>query len=158
MAVEVGGRRPVGDWIALIKEPNSAFGSRLDKIYGGNETLKAEASKMCLRCLEEFAGRYSANHSVIIVRSAGRVNLVGTHIDHRGGSVNPICIKQMWLVVEPRDDDRVLAKNVESSQFPDEQFRISGCLPAGEKIQDWDTWCHDEFEKRRHESSVTWSN
>jgi len=64
----------------------------------------------------------------------------------------------MWLVVEPRDDDQVLVKNVEPSRFPDEQFRISGCLPAGEKIQDWDTWCHNEFEKRRHETSVTWSN
>ena len=158
MAVEVGGRRPVGDWIALIKEPNSAFGSRLDKIYGGNEALKAEASRMCLRCLEEFADRYSANHSVIIVRSAGRVNLVGTHIDHRGGSVNPICIKQMWLVVEPRDDDRVMVKNVDSNQFPDEQFRISGCLPKAEKIQDWDTWCYYEFEKRKHDPSITWSN
>jgi galactokinase len=61
-------------------------------------------------------------------------------------------------VVEPCDDDRVLAKNVESNQFPDEQFHISGCLPAGEKIRDWDAWCHDEFEKRRDDPSVSWSN
>ncbi len=158
MAVEISGRRPVSDWIALIKEANSAFGNRLDQIYGDNEDLKREAAQMCLRSLEEFADRYDADHSVIIVRSAGRVNLLGTHIDHRGGSVNPVCVKQMWLVVEPRDDDRVLAKNVEPGRFPDEQFRISACLPAGEKIQDWDTWCHNEFEKRKHETSVTWSN
>jgi len=168
MAVEISGQRPVSGWIALIKEANSAFDNRLDQIYGDNEDLKTEAAQMCLRSLEAFGGRYGVNRppaclrqedrGVIIVRSAGRVNLVGTHIDHRGGSVNPVCVKQMWLVVEPRDDDQVLAKNVESSQFPDEQFRISGCLPAGEKIRDWDTWCHDEFEKRRHDQSVTWSN
>jgi len=168
MAVEISGLRPIGDWIALIKKADSAFHDRLGQIYGDNEDLKAEAAQMCLRCLEAFADRYGANRSpaclrqedrgVIIVRSAGRVNLLGTHIDHRGGSVNPVCIKQMWLVAEPRDDDRVLAKNVKSSQFPDEQFRISGCLPAGEKIRDWDAWCHDEFEKRRHEPSITWSN
>ncbi|MFZ2145980.1 MAG: galactokinase family protein [Sedimentisphaerales bacterium] len=168
MAVEISGLRPIGDWIALIKKPDSAFHNKLGQIYGDNEDSKAEAAQMCLHCLEAFADRYGANRppaclrqedrGVIIVRSAGRVNLLGTHIDHRGGSVNPVCIKQMWLVAEPRDDDRVLVKNVDSSQFPDEQFRISGCLPAGEKIRDWDAWCHDEFEKRRRETSITWSN
>jgi len=75
-----------------------------------------------------------------------------------GGPVNPIAVKHMWLVVEPRQDDLVLAKNVESDDFPDEQFSISQCLPAGEKIENWDTWCHDEFEKRRYDPSVSWSN
>jgi galactokinase len=84
--------------------------------------------------------------------------LVGTHIDHRGGSVNPICIKDMWLVVEPRDDELVLAKNVESVEFADEQFCIKECLPVGEKIRDWDSWCYDEFEKRKGNASITWSN
>jgi len=155
---QISGRRPVSDWIALIKEANSAFDKRLGQIYGDNEDLKRETARMCLRCLEEFADRYGVSRSVLIIRSAGRVNLLGTHIDHRGGAVNPVCVKQMWLVVEPRDDDQVLAKNVESSQYPDEQFRISGCLPAREKIRDWDAWCHDEFEERKHETSVTWSN
>jgi len=168
MAFEVAGRRNVGDWIALIQDANSKFSNRLDQIYGDNKDLKAEAARMCLQCLEEFADRYGAYSSpsclrqedrgVIIVHSTGRVNLLGTHIDHRGGSVNPVCIKEMWLVVEPRDDDRVLLKNVDSPQFPDEQFRISDCLPAGEKIRDWDTWCYQEFEKRRNDPSVTWSN
>jgi N-acetylgalactosamine kinase len=168
MAVEISGQRPLSDWIALIKEANSAFDNRLGQIYGDNEDLKTEAAQMCLRSLEAFADRYGADRplgclrqedrGVIIVRSAGRVNLVGTHIDHRGGAVNPVCVKQMWLVVEPRDDDLVLAKNVESSQFPDEQFCISDCLPSGEKIRDWDAWCHDEFEKRKDKTSVTWSN
>jgi len=158
MAVEISGRRPVSVWIALIKEANSAFDNWLGQIYGDNEDLKREAARMCLRCLEAFADRYGVSRSVLVIRSAGRVNLLGTHIDHRGGAVNPVCVKQMWLVVEPRDDDRVLAKNVDSSQFPDEQFCISDCLPAGEKIRDWDAWCHDEFEERKHETSVTWSN
>ncbi len=158
MADEIGGRRPVSDWIKLINDKNSAFDQNLDRIYGDNEDLKAEAARMCLRCLEDFADRFSTNQSVIIIRSAGRVNLLGTHIDHRGGAVNPVCVKQMWLVVEPRDDDLVMAKNVDSSRFPDQQFSISDCLPAGEKIRDWDTWCYNEFEKRRHDPSVTWSN
>ena len=150
--------RPISDWTVLVKDPNSRFYDRLDQIYGDQKDLKTEAAQMCLQTLEAFADRYGPDRSVIIVRSTGRVNLLGTHIDHRGGSVNPICVKQMWLVVEPRDDDLVLVKNVESRDFPDEQFHISQCLPAGKRIQNWDAWCHDEFEKRKHDPSVTWSN
>ncbi len=158
MPCEINGLKPVSSWIELIRNTNSTFHNKLHRIYGDNDDLKIEAARMCQRALEAFAERYAADRNVIIIRSAGRVNLLGTHIDHRGGSVNPIAIKHMWLVVEPRDDDLVLAKNVESNDFGDEQFSISRCLPAGEKIENWDTWCHDEYEKRRHDLSVSWSN
>jgi len=158
MVVENLNRRKVGSWIDLINDEGSAFRGRLDEICGGNHDLKSEAARMCLRTLQAFAERFGPDRSVFVVRSTGRVNLVGTHIDHRGGSVNPIAVKHMWLAAAPRDDDLVLAKNVEAESFPDEQFRISDCLPAGCRIQDWDAWCHDEFEKRRDDPSVTWSN
>ena len=158
MHSDISGLRPVSSWIKLIKDTKSDFHKKLQQIYGDNEDLKIEAAEMCQRSLEAFAQRYAPDRSVLIIRSTGRVNLLGTHIDHRGGSVNPIAIKHMWLVVEPRDDDLVLAKNVESNDFPDEQFCISNCLPSGEKIKNWDTWCHDEYEKRRNAPSISWSN
>jgi N-acetylgalactosamine kinase len=158
MPSDISGLRPVSSWIRLIKDMKSSFHKKLHQIYGDNDNLKAEAAQMCQRALEAFAERYTADRSVLIIRSAGRANLLGTHIDHRGGSVNPIAVKHMWLVVEPRDDDMVLAKNVESDDFADEQFGISDCLPEGEKIKNWDTWCHDEYEKRRNDPSITWSN
>lgn len=158
MAVKYPGLRPVSDWIKLIKDTNSAFHKKLNQIYGDNENIKSKAAQMCLQTLEAFARAYGGNRRVIIVRSTGRVNLVGTHIDHRGGSVNPICIKDMWLVAEPRDDDIVLAKDVESGEFAGEQFCIRECLPVGMKIRDWDTWCYNEFEKRKGDASVTWSS
>jgi N-acetylgalactosamine kinase len=158
MPSKISGLRPVSSWMELIRDTNSTFHKKLRQIYGNNEDLRNEAAQMCLRTLESSAERYAADRSVLLIRSTGRVNLLGTHIDHRGGSVNPIAVKHMWLVVEPRQDDLVLAKNVESNDFADEQFSISDCLPAGEKIRNWDTWCHDEFEKRRDDPSVSWSN
>jgi N-acetylgalactosamine kinase len=158
MVVKYPGLRPVSSWIKLIKDTNSAFHKKLGQIYGENGGVKSRATDMCLRTLETFSRAYGTDGSVLIVRSTGRVNLVGTHVDHRGGSVNPICIKDMWLVAEPRDDDVVLAKDVESGEFADEQFCIKQCLPVGEKIQDWDSWCYEEYEKRKSDSSVTWSN
>ena len=158
MAVMHPGLRPVSDWIKLIKDTNSAFHKKLGQIYGDNGSMKSRAADMCLQTLEAFGRAYGKDGSVLIVRSTGRVNLVGTHVDHRGGSVNPICIKDMWLVAEPRDDDIVLAKDVESGEFDDEQFSIRQCLPTGGKIQDWDSWCYTEFEKRKGDPSVTWSS
>ena len=93
---------------------------------------------MCLQSLEAFAQSYGPNRSVIIARSTGRVNLLGTHVDHRGGSVNPIAIKQMWLIAEPRDDDLILVRNVESGRFADE-------LGAhAEDMDDTDDWKIDD--------------
>ncbi|MHC4203842.1 MAG: GHMP family kinase ATP-binding protein, partial [Planctomycetota bacterium] len=158
MPSDISGLQPVSSWIKLVKDTKSTFHKKLHQIYRNNDNLKNEAAEMCLRSLEAFAERFAAESNVLIIRSTGRVNLLGTHIDHRGGSVNPIAVKHMWLVVEPRDDDLVLAKNVESNDFADEQFSISECLPAGEKIENWDTWCHDEYEKRRQDPSVSWSN
>ncbi len=158
MTISVDDLHPLNHWLNMVRDTGSTFHEKLRDICGDNDVLKKQAAAMCLRTLEAFADRYGPDRSVMIIRSSGRVNLVGTHIDHRGGSVNPIAVKHMWLVVEPRDDDMVLAKNVEPDSFPDEQFRISDCLPAGEKIQDWDTWCHNEFEKRKNDPSVSWSN
>jgi N-acetylgalactosamine kinase len=158
MPFEISGLKSISNWIKLIRDHNSTFHSKLYQIYGDNDDLQIEAVEMCLRTLKAFSDRYAANRYVLIIRSTGRVNLLGTHIDHRGGSVNPIAIKHMWLVIEPRDDDLVLAKNVESNDFGDEQFSISQCLPAGEKIENWDAWCHEEYEKRRNDTAVSWSN
>ena len=158
MASKTNYLRGVNEWISLVKDTSSIFYNKLNDIYGDNDSSKAEATEMCLRILNAFAQKYGIDRNVIMLHSTGRINLVGTHVDHRGGSVNPIAIKQMWLLVEPRDDDQVLIKNVETDRFPDEQFRISSCLPAGSKIENWDAWCHDEFEKRRGNPSITWSN
>ena len=43
------------------------------------------------RILRGFIGRYG-DRSVVIARAPGRVNLMGRHIDHRGGGVNVIAM------------------------------------------------------------------
>ena len=95
MASQIKGLKPVTEWIELVKEADGDFAKKLDDIFGDDSAQKAKAAEMCLRCLEKFSTAYGSDSSVIISRSSGRVNLLGTHIDHRGGSVNPIAIKQM---------------------------------------------------------------
>jgi N-acetylgalactosamine kinase len=113
---------------------------------------------MCVRALRTFGESHGPDREVLVIRTAGRVNVLGTHIDHRGGSVNPVAVNHLWLIAAPREDDFVVARNVESGQFPDERFQIRQCLPAGTRIEDWDSWCLAEFEKRKGDPSITWSN
>ena len=149
--------RSVSEWIALVNDPGSGFHTRMNEIHGGDGDLASDGGAKCLATLEAFGRGYGLDRKVIVARAAGRVNMMGTHVDHRGGSVNPVAVKGLWLVVEPRDDDRVLVRNVESDQHQDEEFSISECLPSG-KIEDWDHWCHDELEKRKNDPAITWSN
>ena len=149
---------PAAAWMRAVEDVDSGFNRALLAVCAEREPLRREAARMCARALEAFGDAHGTDRPVLVIRSAGRVNILGTHIDHRGGSVNPVAIHHLWLVVSPRDDDLVVAKNVEAEHFPDEQFRISECLPAGVRITDWDAWCLAEFDKRKANASITWSN
>ena len=156
MRTGVKGAISVRKWLNLIDDPTSPFHERLKAIYGSGDRI-SEPTAVCRKTLEAFTRIFGPDREVIISRSTGRINLMGMHIDHRGGAVNPISVKEMFCVIEARDDDVVDCRSVEEDQFPPESFSISRCIPEN-KIVDWDAWCHDEFEKRRADSSITWSN
>jgi len=61
-----------------------------------------------------------------IVRSPGRVNLIGEHTDYNDGFVLPLAIdRAIWIALRPRHDRRVLVHSIDfdqSGEFPlDEQ-------------------------------------
>lgn len=149
---------PIRQWLRAVDAPDSGFNQALRRLCAGRADLHEQAARMCVRALRTFGDIHGPDRQSLVIRTAGRVNVLGTHIDHRGGSVNPVAVNHLWLVVAPRQDDQVMAHNVESGQFPDEQFRISQCLPIGTRVEDWDSWCLAEFEKRKGDPSVTWSN
>jgi len=74
---------------------------------------------------------------VCIVRAPGRVNLMGRHVDHQGGHVNPLAIdREVILVASPRDDDVIRLVNVRPREFPDREFKMSDLLGNF----NWDDW------------------
>ncbi len=158
MSEHKASRYSVREWVHAVADPASGFNRMLLALCARQEPLRQAAAGMCLRALEAFARIHGMDRDVLVIRSAGRVNILGTHIDHRGGSVNPIAVRHMWLVASPREDDLVVAGNVESDSFPEQKFRISECLPPGQKILDWDSWCYAELQKRNGDTSTTWSN
>jgi galactokinase len=155
--MNIAGMYPLAAWRQALDDPRSPLRSRLTELYGSSDLI-ATPLALLRRCIEEFGRSYGPDRSVFVVRSTGRINLLGMHVDHRGGSVNPIAIKEAFFVVEPRDDDRVVLRDINSAKFPEESFGIGACLPQGRKIADWDAWCHDELEKRKSDPRITFSN
>lgn len=76
-------------------------------------------------------------------RSPGRVNLMGMHVEHRGGFINPFAVKEVFLVAQPRDDDDIRLCDANPA-FRPRRFKISEELP-GAKIRDWETWTREEW-------------
>ncbi len=133
---------------------NGSLDKMFGELYGENaETQKARY----INLLELFISKYG-DKKVIITRAPGRVNLMGRHIDHRGGGLNVITTdKDIVFVAAARDDDNITITNVDSS-FPERSFSISKVL--GEKKYDkWLDYLSDErVVKELAESSGDWSN
>jgi galactokinase len=68
------------------------------------------------RVVEAFCGNFGSPPS-LVVRSPGRVNLIGEHTDYNDGFVLPMAIdRALWLALRPRDDRRILVHSLEESK------------------------------------------
>lgn len=138
------GARPISEWKKLFSDHAGPVRRQLRELYGDAEV--ANHLPVWLVALDAFAREFSPDAHVLLARAAGRVNLLGMHIDHRGGAVNTLALGDTILVAEPRNDDRVVLRNANPS-FPPREFRIRDELPR-EKIADWDRWTADRYRER----------
>ncbi len=68
------------------------------------------------KIIQEFTARFNAA-PIHIIRSPGRVNLIGEHTDYNDGFVLPMAIdRAIWMAIRLRDDDKILLHSVD---FPD---------------------------------------
>jgi len=135
-------------WIEMLEDRRSDLWLRFKNIYGDDGELIDGYIKVYRDVLGEFVRLYGKNEELALIRAPGRVNLVGTHIDHRGGSVNPFATKDIVMAVQRRSDGRVVVHDVERDRFPTRSFIIEDNLPRG-KVSDWDAWSRIENEKMR---------
>ena len=90
------GLLPLHEWQALMADPGGPAYRALATIYENHAAILDEKAALCLKALERFGECFGRDRDVFIVRSTGRVNLVGMHVDHRGGYVNPIAIREAF--------------------------------------------------------------
>jgi len=129
--------KPAGKWLEIFDAWPRSLQRLFEKIYGRDESLCAERRRDFIKVLKLFARRYGADRLCCVARAPGRVNLLGRHIDHRGGHVNVMAInREVLFVAAPREDDTVRLVNTEARQFPPSEFRISELIEA----MAWDDW------------------
>jgi len=112
----------------------------------GSRDRAIDSAKRFARLLEEFARRFGKDRRVCLCEAPGRVNLMGMHIDHRGGIVNPVAThERVRAVCGRRDDDRIRARSL-SGGFGEGEFRVSERLPARPlgSLGDWLNWTETE--------------
>ena len=121
-----------GEWDALLRDPSAAARRQFRQLYG-DEVPWEQIRKV----LGAFMGRFGADRQVAIVRSPGRINLMGRHIDHQGGTVNVMAVnREIIVVAAPRTDDVVSLANTAGTQFSEVTFRISDLVAN----LNWDDW------------------
>ena len=96
---------------------------------------------------------------IVIARAPGRVNLMGRHIDHRGGNTNVIAVDcDTLMVASPRDDDTICLHNLDE-QFTPETFSISKCLGMAKGDVEWLEYLETPAVKKAlEEKRGHWSN
>jgi len=101
---------------------------RLDKEFSAIYPSGLEEQKSrYIDLLKSFIDKFG-DQKVIISRAPGRVNLMGRHIDHRGGGSNVMAIdRDSIFVVAPRQDDIVRYANV-NPQYKEGEFSICATL------------------------------
>ncbi len=121
-----------GAWDALLQAPSAAARRQFQQWYG--EDVPWQELR---KAVQGFIRRFGAEREVAIVRSPGRINLLGRHIDHQGGTVNVMAInREVIMVAAPRADDTVSLTNADDTHFTEQAFRISNLVAN----LNWDDW------------------
>ena len=108
--------------------------------------------------VSRFIARYG-DRKAVIARAPGRVNLMGRHVEHRGGSVNVMAVDAATVfVAAPREDDIVHLANVDPS-YPEGEFSIGMAAPGAGSTQAWLEWLSTESVKcELSQSRGSWMN
>jgi len=123
-------------WLSKLDVFDDKTAKAFESIYGEHKPYFIEERRQAyIQLLNKFIKKYG-DKEVVITRSPGRVNLLGRHIEHKGGSINVMSIdRETLLVAAPRDDDIVNLANV-NKNFNEYSFSILETIKQCDKT-DW---------------------
>jgi len=126
----------VSAWREILRSRPEAVAASLAEIYGpSREHIRSRLSRLG-EMLEVFAASFEGDPPVAVARAPGRVNLMGRHVDHRGGYINTIAIhNDVWIVAAARNDGRVIFRDLDP-QFGPYEIDPSALCRASDR-QPW---------------------
>lgn len=133
--------KPASVWIRNIAARTDETKEKFTALYGDDAVLIEERKNAYIDLLESFIGTFG-DKNIVIARAPGRINLMGRHIDHRGGGVNMMAVNcETLLAAAPRSDDLVNISDTDKT-YKNYSFSISECLEgydcSGENgMDDW---------------------
>ena len=109
--------------------------------------------------IQKASELFSPEQQLLLVRSPGRLNVMGRHVDHQGGHCNLMTISfETMCLAAPRDDDKITLTHCNENIFGYREFHISQ-LVADLPWDDWDTLISsNKLKKMIQEYGVDWSN
>lgn len=129
--------RPLSEWHHLFTADGPEMHAFMDRVYGEDRRLHEQKRQEYLKVIELYRSRLGTDDSVLLVRSPGRINLMGRHIDHRGGRTNMIALsEEVLMVVAPREDDQIHLYNTAEHLFSHSHFSIASDIST----LDWGDW------------------
>ena len=144
-----------GTWAQELEKRDSPLTARLLAACQ-TSTLTDDRRSQYRQTIARFVELFGPDRPVAIVRSPGRLNVLGMHIDHRGGFVNPMALTQeVVLVFSPAADDLIDVENLNSA-FGRRTFRVADVKPP-QPLPDLDSWLDwtQGLHTRRAERGVT---
>ena len=116
----------VRQWLGKIEDRRPSLSRWLTRIYGRHEDLHAQKCRDLAKVLVCYGKQFGLDEKVCIVRAPGRINLMGRHVDHRGGLTNFLAIdRETIAVVGLREDNEVVAVNTQPRKFKPVRFNVS---------------------------------
>lgn len=151
-----GTLRTVPEWQDVFAGDTAE--AALRENYGTDDSLIGERRTAFQKTLQCFEKAYGPERHAILVRSPGRINVMGRHIDWQGGRCNLMAVNQeVLMVVSPRSDDLVNIRNVESERFPDASLSL-GRLVSQLRWEDWLSVVNcGALERHLRQSAGNWS-
>ncbi len=120
-------------WENFYRSPASVV--FLHQIYGTDAAVTA-IQKDYLAVLATFKQYFGAQAKIFFIRVPARINLLGVHIEHRGGFINTLTInRELILAIAPRTDNKIFFVNTDS-QYPPFEFSMSDVAQPGKRY-DW---------------------
>jgi N-acetylgalactosamine kinase len=113
-------------WIGKIQDDKPSMRRWLRRIYGDSAELHRQKSRDLVKVLKCYGRRFGFDQRVCIVRAPGQINLMGRHVDHRGGWTNFLAIDRETIAVAGvREDNDVVAVNTQPDRFRPVEFNVS---------------------------------